>query len=128
MEKKSVIHHLKTCNDRRVFYCDKCNKMHVILSHYNVYFDTTKKTLKLTNGEFHKSAHSTLRKSEEIHKHGRIATGAAPECAAPAVMHRGRSRQQTQPMVPTLVQLLMLIYYSSLSNDSNGVSWPNLAL
>ena len=42
-------------------------KIHVIKSHYCYYFRQTNTTLRHTNGEFTESAHSTLRKSEELH-------------------------------------------------------------
>ena len=40
-------------------------KTHIIIHHYMYFFQKTKKTMRLTNGEFHESCHSTLRQSEE---------------------------------------------------------------
>ena len=42
-------------------------KIHVIIHHYSFYFDKTGKTMRYTNGEFTESAHSTLRRHEELH-------------------------------------------------------------
>ena len=40
-------------------------KTHIIIHHYLYFFQTTRRTMRLTNGEFHESCHSTLRQSEE---------------------------------------------------------------
>ena len=40
-------------------------KTHIIIHHYLYFFQTTRKTMRLTNGEFHESCHSSLRMSEE---------------------------------------------------------------
>ena len=37
-------------------------KVHIVLHHYQYYFETTGETFKETNGEFTETAHSTLRK------------------------------------------------------------------
>ena len=42
-------------------------KVHVVLHHYAYYFENTGETFKETNGEFHETCHSTLRKEEEEH-------------------------------------------------------------
>ena len=42
-------------------------KVHIVLHHYQYYFETTGETFKETNGEFTETAHSTLRKEEEEH-------------------------------------------------------------
>ena len=42
-------------------------KVHVIVHHFEDYFDWISKTMKYTNGEFMESLHSTLRVSEENH-------------------------------------------------------------
>ena len=40
-------------------------KTHITIHHYLYFFQTTRKTMRLTNGEFHESCHSSLRQSEE---------------------------------------------------------------
>ena len=42
-------------------------KVHIVLHHYQYYFETTGETFKETNGEFTETAHSTLRREEEQH-------------------------------------------------------------
>ena len=42
-------------------------KCHIIIHHYLYFFEKTGKTMRLTNGEFTESCHSTLRQSEERH-------------------------------------------------------------
>ena len=42
-------------------------KVHIILHHYQYYFEKYGTTMRHTNGEFTESCHSTLRKSEETH-------------------------------------------------------------
>ena len=42
-------------------------KCHIIIHHYPYFFKTSGKNMKLTNGEFPESCHSTLRQSEEKH-------------------------------------------------------------
>ena len=37
-------------------------KTHISIHHYMYFFQKTKKTMILTNGEFHESCHSTLRR------------------------------------------------------------------
>ena len=41
--------------------------IHVILSHYQYYFEKSGKTFRHTNGEFPEGVHSTLRRHEETH-------------------------------------------------------------
>jgi hypothetical protein len=42
-------------------------KIHVIVDHFQDYFDWTKKTFKFTNGEFMESIHSTVKRAEMQH-------------------------------------------------------------
>ena len=42
-------------------------KVHIILHHYNDYFDWTGRTMRLTNGEFVESSHYSIKKEERTH-------------------------------------------------------------
>ena len=42
-------------------------KVHIIIHHYQYYFTKSGQTMKMTNGEFVETCHSSLRQSEERH-------------------------------------------------------------
>ena len=52
-------------NSNMEFELSMTLKTHIIIHHYLYFFQTTRKTMRFTNGEFHESCHSSLRMSEE---------------------------------------------------------------